>query len=160
VVRGDSLAARMSQYLIDEITATPNIDLRTSTQIAAAEGTEKLETLTLKDTRTGSTQTVPASALVVLIGAVPHTNWLPPRISRDEHGFILTGSDLPEIGNPPSTRTPPRSLETSMPGVFAAGDVRHGSVKRVASAVGEGSIAATQMYQYVHEQARNSSART
>ena len=151
VVRGDSLAARMSQYLIDEINATPNIDVRTTTQIAAAEGTGKLEALTLKDTKTGSTQTVPALALVVLIGAVPHTDWLPPRISRDEHGFILTGSDLPGSGNPP-----PRPLETSMPGVFAAGDVRHGSVKRVASAVGEGSIAASQMTQYLQEQKRNS----
>ena len=151
VVRGGSLAARMSQYLIDEINATPSIDVRTTTQIAAAEGTGKLEALTLKDTKTGSTQTVPASALVVLIGAVPHTNWLPARISRDEHGFILTGSDLPGSGNPP-----PRPLQTSMPGVFAAGDVRHGSVKRVASAVGRGSIAASQMTQYLQEQKRNS----
>ena len=154
VVRG-SLNARMSQYLIDEISATPNIDVRTTTQVAAAEGTGKLETLTLKDTKTGSTQTVPASALLVLIGAVPHTDWLPPNISRDEHGFILTGSDLSEE-NPAASRTPPRPplrLETSLPGVFAAGDVRHGSVKRVASAVGEGSIAATQMTQYLQEQA-------
>jgi thioredoxin reductase (NADPH) len=156
VVRGDSLAARMSQYLIDEITATPNIAVRTSTQITAAEGTGKLDALTLTDTRTGSTTTVPAAALVILVGAVPHTDWLPPRISRDEHGFVLTGTDLPDIGNPPSTRTPPRSLETSMPGVFAAGDVRHGSVKRVASAVGEGSIAVTQMTQYLQERRRNS----
>ena len=129
VVRGDSLAARMSQYLIDEISATPNIDVRTSTQIAAAEGTGKLEALTLTDTRTSSTQTVRAAALVILIGAVPHTDWLPPQISRDEHGFILTGSDLPADRNPTASRTlprPPRPLETSMPGVFAAGDVRHG----------------------------------
>jgi len=155
VVRGGSLAARMSQYLIDEISATPNIDVRTTTQIAGAEGTGKLEALTLKDTKTGSTQTVPASALLVLIGAVPHTDWLPPHISRDGYGFILTGSDL-SGGNPAASRTPPRPplrLETSMPGVFAAGDVRHGSIKRVASAVGEGSIAATQMTQYLQEQA-------
>jgi thioredoxin reductase (NADPH) len=153
VVRGDSLAARMSQYLIDEITATANIDVRTGTQIAAAEGTGKLEALTLTDTRTGSTQTVPASALVILIGAVPHTDWLPPHIGRDEHGFILTGSDLPASRNPAANWTlprPPLPLETSMPGVFAAGDVRHGSVKRVASAVGEGSIATTQLTQYLH----------
>ena len=159
VVRGDSLAARMSQYLIDEITATANIDVRTSTQIAAAEGTGQLEALTLTDTRTGSTQTVPASALVILIGAVPHTDWLPPQIGRDEHGFILTGSDLPASRNPAASWTlprPPRPLETSMPGVFAAGDVRHGSVKRVASAVGEGSIATTQLTQYLQTQARSS----
>jgi thioredoxin reductase (NADPH) len=95
---------------------------------------------------------------VILIGAVPHTSWLPPRIRRDEHGFILTGSDQPHDGSPaasPAVPRPPLPLETSMPGVFAAGDVRHGSVKRVASAVGEGSIAATQMYQYLQNQARS-----
>ena len=155
VIRGESLAARMSQYLIDEITATANIEVRTSTQIAAAEGTGKLEALTLTDTRTGTTQNVPASALVILIGAVPHTDWLPPAIARDEHGFILTGSDLPTSANPAPGWTQPRPLETSMPGVFAAGDVRHGSVKRVASAVGEGSIATTQLTQYLQAQARN-----
>jgi thioredoxin reductase (NADPH) len=152
VVRGESLAARMSQYLIDQITATPNIDVRATTQIAAAAGTGKLETLTLRDTRTGGTQVVPAAALVVLIGAVPHTDWLPPEISRDEHGFILTGGDVPAARW--TLSRPPRPLETSLPGVFAAGDVRHGSVKRVASAVGEGSVAVTQMTQYLQEQAR------
>jgi len=149
----------MSQYLIDEIAATPNIDVRTTTQIAAAEGTGKLETVTLVDTKTGSTQTIPAGALVILIGAVPHTGWLPPQISRDEHGFVLTGSDIPQDSNPAAPWTlprPPFPLETSMPGVFTAGDVRHGSVKRVASAVGEGSIAATQMYQYLQMHARSS----
>jgi thioredoxin reductase (NADPH) len=159
VVRAGSLAARMSQYLIDQISATPNIDVRTTTQIAAAAGTGKLEALTLQDTKTGSTQTVPASALVVLIGAVPHTDWLPPHVGRDAYGFIPTGSDLPPDGNPAARWTlprPPFPLETSMPGVFAAGDVRHGSVKRVASAVGEGSIAATQMYQYLDKQAQGS----
>jgi thioredoxin reductase (NADPH) len=159
LVRGDSLAARMSQYLIDEITATPNIDVRTSTQIAAAEGAGRLEALTLTDRRTGGTATVPAAALVVLIGAVPHTDWLPPHIGRDEHGFILTGADLPGAGNPAPGRALPRPslpLETSMPGVFAAGDVRHGSVKRVASAVGEGSIASTQINQYLQDQTGNS----
>jgi thioredoxin reductase (NADPH) len=155
VIRGGSLAARMSQYLIDEISAAANIDVRPSTQIAGAEGTGKLEALRLTDTQTGDTQTVAASALVVLIGAVPHTDWLPPHIGRDEHGFILTGSDLPTGGNPAANWTqprPPLPLETSLPRVFAAGDVRHGSIKRVASAVGEGSIAATQMTQYLQEQ--------
>jgi thioredoxin reductase (NADPH) len=145
----------MSRYLIDEITATPNIDVRTTTKIAAAVGAGSLEALTLQDTATGATQTVPASALVVLIGAVPHTGWLPPQVSRDEHGFILTGGDLPQGGTPAARWTlprPPLPLETSMPGVFTAGDVRHGSVKRVASAVGEGSIAATSMYQYLQNE--------
>lgn len=158
VVRGDSLAARMSHYLIDEITATPNIDVRTTTEVAGADGTGKLETLTLRDTRTGDAQTVPAAALVVLIGAVPYTGWLPPQVSRDDHGFILTGSGLRQDGDAAARWTlprPPFPMETSMPGVYAAGDVRHGSVKRVASAVGEGSIAATQMYQFLQAQARN-----
>jgi thioredoxin reductase (NADPH) len=142
----------MSQYLIDEITATANIDVRTRTQIAGAEGSGKLEVLTLKDIKTGRAETVPAFALVVLIGAVPRTDWLPPQIGRDEHGFVVTGSDLARTGSPvPSwpLQRPPLPLETSLPGVFAAGDVRHGSVKRVASAVGEGSIAATQVTQYL-----------
>jgi thioredoxin reductase (NADPH) len=158
VVRGNSLAARMSHYLIDEITATPNIDVRISTQIAAAAGNGKLHALTLTDSDSGRTQTVPASAMIVLIGAVPHTSWLPPEILRDEHGFILTGNDLPQQGTADSRwalERAPLSLETSVPGVFAAGDVRHGSVKRVASAVGEGSIAATKMYQYLEERSRS-----
>jgi thioredoxin reductase (NADPH) len=162
VIRGDSLAARMSQYLIDQITATANIDVRSNTQIAAAGGTSKLETLTLTNTKTGHARTVPASALVVLIGAVPHTDWLPPQIGRDEHGFIVTGNDLPAGRNPAASWTsprPPLPLETSLPGVFAAGDVRHGSVKRVASAVGEGSIAATQMTQYLQNQAQTPSTK-
>jgi len=157
VIRGDSLAARMSQYLIDEISATPNIDVRANTQIAAAEGAGKLEALSLQDTTTGATQTVPASALVIMIGAVPHTDWLPPRIRRDEHGFVLTGSDIVQDGDPTgewSLRRPPLPLETSMPGIFSAGDVRHGSIKRVASAVGEGSIAVTQLHQYLQQQAQ------
>jgi thioredoxin reductase (NADPH) len=159
VVRGESLAARMSQYLIDEITATANIDVRTGTRIAAAEGTGQLQALTLTETRTGRTQTVPASALVILIGAVPHTDWLPPRVGRDEHGFVVTGSDFRPGRKPAASWTlprPPLPLETSMPGVFAAGDVRHGSVKRVASAVGEGSVATTQLTQYLQSQPRNS----
>jgi thioredoxin reductase (NADPH) len=157
VIRGGSLAARMSQYLIDEISATANIDVRASTQIAAAQGSGRLEALTLKDTKTGTAETVPASALVVLIGAAPHTDWLPPGIGRDEHGFIVTGSDLLGGQNPAVSWPLPRAplpLETSLPGVFAAGDVRHGSVKRVASAVGEGSIATTQMTQYLQKQAQ------
>ena len=157
VIRGGSLAARMSQYLIDEISATANIDVRASTQIAAAQGSGRLEALTLKDTKTGTAETVPASALVVLIGAVPHTDWLPPGISRDEHGFIVTGSDLSDGHDPAASWLLPRAplpLETSLPGAFAAGDVRHGSVKRVASAVGEGSIATTQMTQYLQKQAQ------
>jgi thioredoxin reductase (NADPH) len=155
VVRGDSLAARMSQYLIDVIEATDNVDVRTNTEIGGAVGTGQLEALILNDTKTETSETVPASALVVLIGAEPHTEWLPPSIYRDEHGFLITGSDLIDDETSRVNWTlsrSPLSLETSTPGVFAAGDVRHSSVKRVASAVGEGSIAATQMNQYLQKQ--------
>jgi thioredoxin reductase (NADPH) len=152
VVRSDSLAAGMSQYLLDEVSAIPNIGVRTSTEIAAVEGVEQLEALSLTGTKTGAAETVPASALVVLIGASPRTDWLPPRIGRDEDAFVVTGNDLREVTDPvarwPLQRSP-LPMETSLPGVFAAGDVRHGSVKRVASAVGEGSIAATQLTQYL-----------
>jgi thioredoxin reductase (NADPH) len=145
--------ARYAQQVTIVVRGTPNIDVRASAQIAAAEGTGKLDALTLTDASTGKSETVPAAALVVLIGAVPHTHWLPPQISRDQHGFILTGSDLPQSGKGGARSTPPRQLETSMHGVFAAGDARHGSVKRVASAVGEGSIASTEIYQYLQKQA-------
>jgi thioredoxin reductase (NADPH) len=158
VVRGSSLAARMSQYLIDEIGATANIDVRTSTQITAAQGTTRLEALTVTDTRCRTTQTVAASVLLVFIGAEPRTDWFPGQIARDEHGFVVTGSDLRADQDAAATWSlprPPRALETSIPGVFAAGDIRHGSVKRVASAVGEGSIAATQMNQHLEEQGRH-----
>jgi thioredoxin reductase (NADPH) len=154
VIRGESLAARMSQYLIDEISASANIDVRTSTVIRAAEGAGKLEALALTNSRTGQTEAVAASALLVMIGAEPRSDWLPAEIARDEDGFILTGSDLVGNRNPAALSLPPRpprALETSIPGVFAAGDIRYGSVKRVAAAVGEGSIAATQMYQYLAE---------
>jgi thioredoxin reductase (NADPH) len=100
VVRAASLAARMSQYLIDQISATPNIDVRATTQIAAAAGTGKLEALTLQDTKTGSIQTVPASALVVLIGAVPHTDWLPPHVGRDARGSSRPEATFPLTATP------------------------------------------------------------
>jgi thioredoxin reductase (NADPH) len=138
VVRRDSLAATMSQYLIDEINGTANIDIRANTEVAGADGDEQLAALLLRDNRTGNTA---------------HTDWLPAGIQRDKHGFLLTGSDLrrdsPLDGWP--LQRPPLPLETSMPGVFAAGDVRQRSVKRVGSAVGEGSIAATQVSQYLQE---------
>jgi thioredoxin reductase (NADPH) len=163
VVRGGSLAHRMSQYLIDQISAIDNIDVRTSTEVSGASGSGKLEALDLISNATGSTETVPAAALLVLIGAVPRTDWLPPSIRCDQHGFVMTGSDLGSGGSPAAgwrLPRPPFPMETSLPGVFAAGDVRHGSVKRVASAAGEGSIAVTQVTQYLHQQASVSGRQT
>ena len=143
----------MSQYLIDEINGTANIDIRDHTEVVGAEGDERLKALMLRDTTTGATEYVSASALFVLIGAEPHTSWLPASIQRDARGFLLTGSDLRRDNLPDgwSLQRPPLPLETSVPGVFAAGDVRQRSVKRVASAVGEGSIAATNVSQYLQE---------
>ena len=137
VVRAASLRAGMSDYLITAIDATANVSVRTGTEVVAAKGDAHLEGLVLRDG--ASEEVVPAAALFVMIGARPRTDWLPQAIARDERGFVLTGEDVPPDRWP--LQRPPLALETSMPAVFAAGDVRHGSIKRVASAVGEGSIA-------------------
>jgi thioredoxin reductase (NADPH) len=149
VVRGDSVRTGMSEYLVSEIEATPNIDVRLHTKVIDGGGTARLEHLVLADVASGAETTEPADALFVLIGAQPFTDWLPPEVQRDDRGFIFTGTDLPEGAFPPGR--PAFPLETSMPGVFAAGDIRHGSVKRVASAVGEGSIAVQMIHQYFAE---------
>ena len=140
VVRAQSLDAGMSHYLVREVEATPNIEVRTDTAVVGGGGDGRLEHLVLREGAAGDHETVAADGLFVLIGARPHTDWLPAEVARDERGFVLTGEDLAGDGTWGLPRRP-FSLETSMPGVFAAGDVRHGSVKRVASAVGEGSIA-------------------
>jgi thioredoxin reductase (NADPH) len=150
LVRGDGLSLTMSKYLIDEISRTSNIVIEARTQVLEAFGNERLESLRLRGPA-GDSQ-VPASSLFVFIGAVPVTAWLPPCILRDERGFVLSGSDLRKDGKLPEvwheTREP-LLLETSVPGVFVAGDVRCGSIKRVASAVGEGSIAVQFVHQYL-----------
>ena len=150
VVRGRSLATSMSDYLITEIEAAQNIEVRFGTRVVDGGGEGRLEHLVLEDLSSGLTETVPTTALFVLIGAEPRTGWLPDRIVRDRRGYVVTGPDLLQDGSPlrgwPLGR-PPLPMETSMPGVFAVGDVRHGSVKRVASAVGAGAIAV----QSVHE---------
>jgi thioredoxin reductase len=141
LVRGQSLADSMSDYLIRQIDATPNIDVRCRVQVTGGtgDGTGHLQSLILHDTTSGTRRTVPADALFVLIGSQPRTQWLSDAVARDQWGFILTGPDLPgRTGHRLPTGRPPLPLETSLPGVFAAGDVREGSVKRVASAVGEG----------------------
>jgi thioredoxin reductase (NADPH) len=153
LVLGESLAAHMSQYLVEEIEATENIQVRLNTQVIDGGGQGRLEHLVLKDRASGLTETFPAAALFVLIGARPHTGWLPEEVKRDERGYIITGSDLLRGGSPPEgwpLERAPMLLETSVPGVFAAGDVRCGSVKRVASAVGEGSIAIQMVHEYLN----------
>jgi len=150
LVRGDGLSATMSKYLIDEIERTSNIVLEPHTQVLEAFGEERLEALRLRGPLGESR--VPATSLFVFIGAAPRTGWLPPSILRDEKGFVLAGPDLRTEGKLPQQWREPREpflLESSVPGVFVAGDVRHGSVKRVASAVGEGSIAVQFAHQYL-----------
>jgi thioredoxin reductase (NADPH) len=144
LVRAPSLAASMSDYLIRQIGATPNVQVCHRVRVAGGTGTGTghLQSLVLADTASGATRTVPADALFVLIGAQPRTDWLGDAVARDRWGFILTGPDLPAgTGHRWLPGRPPLPLETSLPGMFAAGDVRRGSVKRVASAVGEGAAA-------------------
>jgi thioredoxin reductase (NADPH) len=153
LVLGEDLSAHMSQYLIEEIEATENIQVRLNTQVIDGGGQGRLQHLVLEDRASGLTETFPAAALFVLIGARPHTGWLPEEVRRDERGYIITGNDLLRDGSPPEgwpLERQPMLLETSVPGVFAAGDVRCGSVKRVASAVGEGSIAIQMVHKYLN----------
>jgi thioredoxin reductase (NADPH) len=154
IVRRGELAATMSDYLVKTIEASENIDVYLRTTVIDAHGAERLEELVLSDKASGRTRAVPAAALFVLIGAQPHTDWLPAEIRRDDKGFVLTGQDLPPTQPAePGPAATPLPLETSMPGVFAAGDVRHGSVKRVASAVGEGSVSIRSVHQYLAPEA-------
>jgi thioredoxin reductase (NADPH) len=153
LVRGDSLAASMSDYLVTEIAGTPGVDVRLHTEVAAARGDHRLTELVLRDKASGRDETVPAAALFVMIGATPHTDWLPGDVARDRHGFILTGRDLPGEAQAETGKPIPLPLETSLPGVFAVGDVHAGSVQRVASAVGEGSVAIPQVHQHLQRQA-------
>jgi thioredoxin reductase (NADPH) len=144
VVRADSLEKGMSHYLVQQVRAAPNIDVRLRTEVVGGSGGDRLERLVLRDGASGGEEEVPAEALFVMIGAQPHTQWLPPEVRRDDRGYVLTGTDLDD--DFPLDRAP-LLFETSMPGVFAVGDVRHGSVKRVASAVGEGSVAIQLLHQ-------------
>jgi thioredoxin reductase (NADPH) len=155
LVRGDTLAEGMSAYLLEELQRADNITVRLRTEVAEVHGAGRLETLTIKDGATKSTEILPAEALFILIGAEPHTDWLAATIKRDDRGFLLTGRHLLRDGRPPQGWPLGRSpllLETSLPGVFTAGDVRHGSVKRVAAAVGEGATAIQLVHEYLREQ--------
>ena len=153
LVRGPSLEKSMSYYLVQQVEGIPNITVRTCTEVVGAEGTDHLERLTLRDNTTGQTQTVDAGYLFVFIGAAPLTDWLDGVVVRDQHGFVLTGPDLPvdeqsRVSGWALDRGP-YHLEASVPGVFVAGDVRSESAKRVASAVGEGAMAVMLVHRYL-----------
>jgi thioredoxin reductase (NADPH) len=152
--RGDDLRKSMSEYLVAQIEDRDNIQVRLNTNVAGVEGEEHLESISMKNSETGETETAPASSVFIFIGAAPKTDWLDGVVERDERGFILSGPDLSKNGKRPkgwALDRDPFLLETNLPGVFVAGDVRHGSIKRCASAVGEGSIAVQFVHQYMRE---------
>src|SRR5262245_4123752 len=152
LVRGPSLAATMSQYLVDQIAATPNITVRFRTSVIEVHGNANLEALSIADADADTRETLSTKFLFIFIGALPRTDWLAGNLERDEHGFILSGTDLLRSGRKPPGWTLEREpflLETSAPGIFVAGDVRRGSVKRVASSVGEGAMAVQFIRQYL-----------
>jgi thioredoxin reductase (NADPH) len=152
LVRGESLSSTMSQYLVDQVKETPNIQLWAHASVVEAHGETHLEEISVLCSDTNKVERVPASAMFIFIGALPRTDWLAGLVERDERGFILTGPDLIRDGQHPkgwSLERDPFLLETNIPGIFAVGDVRHGSVKRVASGVGEGSVAVQFIHQYL-----------
>ncbi|MEV0406377.1 FAD-dependent oxidoreductase [Actinoallomurus sp. NPDC050550] len=154
LVRGPALERSMSYYLIEQLRAIDNVRVRVCTTVEAVEGEEHLERVTLRDASTGATETLPTNHLFVFIGAAPRTEWLGDSIFRDSHGFVCTGPDLLREGHRPQgwpLDRDPLYLESSVPGVFVAGDVRSQSVKRVASAVGEGAMAVALVHRYLEE---------
>ncbi|MFF5843045.1 FAD-dependent oxidoreductase [Streptomyces massasporeus] len=154
LVRGESLSASMSHYLIQQIEESPNIQVRSRTVVEAAHGDGHLERLTLRDVDSGQTEQVDAQWVFVFIGAAPLTDWLDGTVLRDGRGFILAGPDLSADGRPPEgweLDRPPYHLETNVPGVFVAGDARSESAKRVASAVGEGAMAVMLVHRYLEQ---------
>jgi thioredoxin reductase (NADPH) len=152
LLRAASLGVAMSQYLVDRISETGNIIVRPGTVVVAVRGSRCLEAVTIRDTRTGAESELPAAAMFIFIGTAPHTQMVEGLVARDAQGFILTGRDIPaENGRPKgwSADRDPFPFETSVPGIFAAGDSRHGSGKRVAAAVGEGSATVSMIHQYL-----------
>jgi thioredoxin reductase (NADPH) len=155
IIRGDSLKSTLSHYLVDRINAAPNIRVLGHTEVTALHGDKLLRSVTLTNNKSGEVQDLSIKGLFVSIGGDPHTEWaMQVGIIRDEAGYLVTGPDLLKEGRPPASWPLERSpyyLETSMPGTFAAGDVRHGAVKRCASAVGEGAMAVTFVHRYLAE---------
>jgi len=154
LVRGDALEKSMSAYLVEQIRALPNVRVRLNTEVVEGRGGDHLEGITVLDRVSGAREQLATNWLFVFIGASPRTDWLDGLVVRDRRGFVLTGPDLVTDGRPPAgwpLEREPLSLETSVPGVFAAGDVRRESVKRVASAVGEGAMAVTQIHRYLEK---------
>jgi len=157
LVRGKQLEGGMSDYLIQQIGATPNVQVRTGVQVVDGRGDERLEAITIEAMDSKERTELHADGLFVMIGAEPRTEWLPDSIAREERGYILTGSDIPAENW--TLAQPPLPFETSLPGVFAVGDIRQGSVKRVAGAVGEGSVAIGSVRRYLTEAGTGAAAR-
>jgi thioredoxin reductase (NADPH) len=150
LVRGEGLGASMSRYLVDQIEALPNIDVVPRTEVVAAHGDASLEAIEVRDRLAEGTRRLASGGLFIFIGADAETEWLPSEIARDQKGYVLTGHDVQDAGRWPLERDP-YLLETSVPGIFACGDVRFAPVKRVAAAVGEGSMAIAFVHQYLRE---------
>jgi thioredoxin reductase (NADPH) len=151
LVRGSSLAGGVSEYLIEQLDDLANVEVRLNSEIVEARDDQWMHSLMIRDNATGTIAEREATGLFILIGAEPRTEWLPTGIARDERGFVLTGEDAPRVDGSGRVRLP---LETTMPGIFAIGDVRHGSIKRVAAAVGEGATASPQIQLYFSEARR------
>jgi thioredoxin reductase (NADPH) len=152
LVRGESLSKSMSQYLVERIEQTAKIGVRINTELVGINGEQRLQAICVRNRVTGQEEMLEGTAIFSFIGAAPPTHWLDGLVARDEHGFILSGTDIARINGRPANwplSREPFLLETSVPGIFVAGDVRHGSVKRVASGVGEGSIVVSFIHQYL-----------
>ena len=153
IIRGDSLKSTLSHYLIDRVNAASNIKVICDTEVTELRGDQMLQSVTLKNNKTGQIQDLPTKGLFICIGGVPHTDWATQAgVIRDEAGYLVTGTDLLKVGQLPKSwplNRSPYYLETNIPGMFAAGDVRHGAVKRCASAVGEGAMAVTFVHRYL-----------
>jgi thioredoxin reductase (NADPH) len=150
VYRGETLEKSMSQYLVEQLATRANIDVLYRSEVVAAHGDSALEAIDIRSSATGETSRVASGGLFIFIGADAETSWLPPEIALDPKGYVLTGPDVRAAGRWELDRDP-YLLETSVPGIFACGDVRYGPVKRVAAAVGEGSMAIAFVHQYLRE---------